>query len=62
MRLTQQNKLKIVELTFDIKQLCEKIERIVLSNQGKNSFESGEFQELNHLFNLAKDLKDIGLL
>ncbi len=59
MKMTTENKLKIVELTFDIKKLCEKIEAIVLSNQGKHCFSSGEFNELNYLFELAKKMRDI---
>ncbi len=58
--MTAGNKLKIVELTFDIKKLCEKIETIVLINQGKHCFSSGEFTELNYLFDLAKEMRDIG--
>ena len=57
--MTSTNKLKVVELTHDIKRLCEKIEQIVLSNQGKHCFDSGEFQEINYLFELAKELKNI---
>jgi hypothetical protein len=60
MKMTTENKLKIVELTFDIKKLCEKIEVIILSNQGKHCFDSGEFNELNYLFDLAKEIRDVG--
>lgn len=59
MKITNTNKLMIVEWTYDIKRLCEKIDGIVLQNQGKFCFESGKFQEIDDLFDLARKLKEL---
>lgn len=57
--MTNDNKLEIVTLTHNIKQLCDKIDEIVLGNGGALCFSSGDFVEINYLFNLAKDLKQL---
>ena len=57
MTMTNDKKLEIVTLTYNIKQLCDKIDETVLGNGGALCFSSGDFVEINYLFNLAKELK-----
>ena len=59
MTMTNDKKLEIVTLTHNIKQLCDKIDGTVLGNGGALCFSSGDFVEINYLFNLAKELKEL---
>ncbi len=59
--MTTENKLKIVELTFNIKQMCNKVENTILTGQGAYCFESGYFNELDTIFELAKKLNDLNV-
>ena len=56
--MTDDNKLKIVVLTHNIKHLCDKIEHTVLGNGGALCISSGYFAEINYLFELAEELKE----
>jgi hypothetical protein len=59
MKMTDDNKLKIVVLTHNIKHLCDKIEHTILGNGGALCFSSGDFVEINYVFQLAKELKEL---
>ena len=59
MKMTNENKLEIVTLTHNIKQLCDKIDETVLGNGGALCFSSGDFVEINYLFELATELKQL---
>jgi hypothetical protein len=59
MKMTNENKLEIVTLTYNIKQLCNKIDQIVLGQGGALCFSSGNFAEINYLFELAAELKKL---
>ena len=58
MKMTDDNKLKIVVLTHNIKHLCDKIEHTILGNGGALCISSGHFAEINYLFELAEELKE----
>ena len=59
MIMTSEKKLEIVTLTYNIKQLCENIDQLVLGQGGALCFSSGHFAEINYLFELAEELKEI---
>ena len=59
MTMTNDKKLEIVTLTHNIKQLCDKIDETVLGNGGALCFSSGNFEEINYLFELASELKEL---
>ena len=58
MKMTDDNKLKIVVLTHNIKHLCDKIEHTILGNGGALCISSRYFAEINYLFELAEELKE----
>lgn len=57
MKMDNENKLKILILTYGIKQLCHDIESTILEGCGTFCFESGNFDKIDNLFELAKKLK-----
>lgn len=59
MKMTLENKFKIIELTHDIRKTCESIECMILKHQGRFCFDSGYFHELDYIFNLSKKLKEL---
>jgi len=59
MTMTNENKLEIVTLTHNIKQLCDKIDETVLGNGGALCFTSGHFAEINYVYELAAELKEL---
>ena len=59
MKMTNEKKLEIVTLTYNIKQLCENIDQLVLGQGGALCISSGHFAEINYLFELAEELKEI---
>jgi hypothetical protein len=56
MKMTNDNKLKIVTLSHNIKALCYTLDKITLS---EHCFISGTFTEIDSLFELAKELKEM---
>ena len=58
MKMTNEKKLEIVTLTYNIKQLCENIDQLVLGQGGALCFSSGHFAEINYLCELAEELKE----
>jgi len=59
MKMTDDNKLQIVTLTYNIKQLCDNIDQLVLGQGGALCFSSGNFAEINYVYELAKELKEL---
>lgn len=58
MIMTSEKKLEIVTLTYNIKQLCENIDQLVLGHGGALCISNGYFAEINYLFELAEELKE----
>ena len=56
MKMTDENKLKIVTLSHNIKALCYILDKKTFSEQ---CVTSGNFIEIDYLFDLAKKLKEI---
>ena len=54
MKMTNEKKLEIVTLTYNIKQLCDNIDQLVLGHGGALCISSGHFSEINYLFELAE--------
>lgn len=61
MRMNNEVKLKCVELTHDIKNLCNQIESTILRAKGHYCFESGNFSAIDSLYRLAKELKEMNV-
>lgn len=61
MRMNNEVKLKCVELTHDIKNLCNQIESTILKAKGHYCFESGNFSAIDSLYKLAKELKEMNV-
>ena len=57
--MTDENKFQIVTLTYNIKQLCDNIDQLVLGQGGAMCFSSGNFAEINYLYELAAELKQL---
>ena len=57
--MTNEKKLEIVTLTYNIKQLCENIDQLVLGQGGALCISNGYFAEINYLCELAEELKEI---
>jgi hypothetical protein len=56
MKMTNDNKLKIVTLSHNIKALCYILDKKTFS---EHCFTSGNFFEIDSLFELAKELKEM---
>ena len=56
MKMTDENKLKIVTLSHNIKALCYILDKKTFSEQ---CVTSGTFAEIDSLFDLAKKLKEM---
>ena len=59
MKMTNEKKLEIVTLTYNIKQLCDNIDQLVLGQGGALCISNGYFAEINYLCELAEELKEI---
>ena len=56
MKMTNENKLKIVTLSHNIKALCYILDKKTFSD---HCLSSGNFIEIDSLFELAKELKEM---
>ena len=56
MKMTDENKLKIVTLSHNIKALCYILDKKTFS---EHCITSGNFIEIDYLFDLAKKLKEM---